>query len=503
LPFVYNLAFTSPSVRKLLVSEIVPRTAPATAVKAPRKAKKRTSGAPHAHSPGAVEPGAVLPVLTIESLDMEARGVGRTVTEDGTPGKVIFVEGALPGERVTYSSYRKKPSFEQAQVVDILQESVIRTRPKCTFFGTCGGCSMQHLEVRAQIAVKQRVLEDNLAHLAKLRAETMFRPIHGPSWGYRYRARLTVRNVAKKGGVLVGFHERKSSFVADMTSCEVLPPHVSAMLVPLRRLVESLSICERMPQIELAVGASVTALVLRVLEPINAADEALLRTFADEHNVQFWLQPKGPDTVVPFYPLDRQLDYTLPEFGIRMPFMPTDFTQVNHQINRVLVGRALRLLAPQQGDRVLDLFCGIGNFTLPLARLAREVVGIEGSETLTARALANAKENGVDGHTSFACRNLFEVSADDLRALGAFDKILIDPPREGALAVSKALADIAQSGTGPLPQRIVYVSCNPATLARDAGLLVHEAGYRLKGAGVVNMFPHTSHVESIALFERD
>jgi 23S rRNA (uracil1939-C5)-methyltransferase len=474
------------------VSETIPHIG---RTRSPRKGKQ--PGAEAAAGPFKA------PELEIDSLDMEARGVGRTVTEDGSPGKVIFVEGALPGERVTYSSYRKKPSFEQAQIVDILRESVIRTRPQCKFFGTCGGCSMQHLDVRAQIAVKQRVLEDNLLHLAKLRPETVFRPIHGPSWGYRYRARLTVRNVVKKGGVLVGFHEKKSSYVADMTSCEVLPPHVSDMLVPLRHMVEALSIRDRMPQIELAVGSSVTALVLRILEPINAADEQLLRDFADQHNVQFWLQPKGPDTVYPFYPLDRQLDYTLPEFGIRMPFRPTDFTQVNHQINRVLVGRALRLLAPAKTDRVLDLFCGIGNFTLPLARVSREVVGIEGSEVLTSRALDNAKENGVDSHTSFACRNLFEVTADDIRALGHFDKYLIDPPREGALAVSKALADIAQSGEGPLPKRIVYVSCNPATLARDAGLLVHEAGYRLKGAGVVNMFPHTSHVESIALFERD
>lgn len=448
------------------------------------------------------DPDFVAPELEIESLDMEARGVGRTVNEDGEPGKVIFVEGALPGERVSYSSYRKKPSFEQAQVVKVLRESVIRAKPKCQFFGICGGCSMQHLDVLAQIAVKQRVLEDSLQHLSKLRAETMFRPIHGPSWGYRYRARLTVRHVEKKGGVLVGFHERKSSYVADMTSCEVLPPHVSAMLVPLRHLVAGLSIRDRMPQIELAVGSDVTALVLRILEPLTEADEALIRAFADEHDVQFWLQPKGPDTVYPFYPLDRELAYTLPEFDIRMPFKPTDFTQVNHQINRVLVSRALSLLAPESSDRVLDLFCGIGNFTLPLARVSREVLGIEGSEALTARALENAKANGVDAHTSFACRNLFEVTADDLRALGAFDKFLIDPPREGALAVSKALADIAQSGDGPLPERIVYVSCNPATLARDAGLLVHEAGYRMKGAGVVNMFPHTSHVESIALFER-
>jgi len=442
------------------------------------------------------------PIIEIDSLDMEARGVGRLTTADGEPGKVIFVEGALPGERVTYSSYRKKRSFEQATLVDILRASVMRTAPQCRFFGTCGGCSMQHLDERAQVAIKQRVLEDNLWHLSKLRPETVFRPIHGPSWGYRYRARLTVRHVAKKGGVLVGFHEKKSSYVADMTSCEVLPPHVSAMLVPLRGLVERLSIRERLPQIELAVGASVTALVLRVLEPMTADDEAQVRAFADAYGVQFWVQPKGPDTAVPFYPLDVELDYTLPEFNIRMPFKPTDFTQVNHAINRVLVGRALRLLAPARADRVLDLFCGLGNFTLPLARLAREVVGIEGSEALTTRALANAKINGVDCRTSFACRNLFDITAEDLRALGPFDKFLVDPPREGALALCKALAQIAQSGDGSLPDRIVYVSCNPATLARDAGLLVHEAGYRLKGAGVVNMFPHTSHVESIALFER-
>jgi 23S rRNA (uracil1939-C5)-methyltransferase len=445
------------------------------------------------------------PPIEIGALDMEARGVCRIVTETGEPGKVIFVEGALPGERVTYASYRKKPKFEQAQGVDILRASVMRVVPRCEFFGTCGGCSMQHLEARAQIAVKQRVLEDNLRYLAKVRAQTLFRPIHGPSWGYRYRARLTVRNVPQKGGVLVGFHERKSSYVASMTHCDILPPHVSALLVPLRALVAALSVCNRLPQIELAVGATVTALVLRILEPLTTADEALLRAFADMHQVQFWLQPKGPDTAAPFWPPDAQLDYILPEFAIRIPFRPTDFTQVNHAVNRVLVSRALRLLAPAPDDRVLDLFCGIGNFTLPLARRAREVVGIEGSKTLTVRAAENARLNGMDDHVSFACRNLFDVSADDLRALGAFNRFLIDPPREGALAVAKALADIAQQD-GPssslLPQRIVYVSCNPATLARDAGLLVHQAGYQLKGAGVVNMFPHTSHVESIAVFER-
>ncbi|WP_442873235.1 23S rRNA (uracil(1939)-C(5))-methyltransferase RlmD [Cupriavidus sp. USMAA2-4] len=461
---------------------------------------KPSSGAAGA-APAASAP-APDPVVQIDSLDMEARGVGRLVNEDGTPGKVIFVEGALPGEMVSYRSYRRKPSYEQAHLVEVKRESVMRVKPGCQHFGVCGGCSMQHLDGRAQLAIKQRVLEDNLWHLSKIRPDVVFRPIAGPDWGYRYRARLTVRHVAKKGGVLVGFHERKSSYVADMTRCEVLPPHVSALLVPLRELVAGLSIRDRMPQIELAVGADVTALVLRVLEPLNEADHDLLRAFADRHGVQFWLQPKGPDTVVPFYPLDRELAYTLPEFGIRMPFKPTDFTQVNHQINRVLIGRALRLLEAQPGDRLLDLFCGIGNFTLPLATQGRSAMGIEGSEALTTRALANAKANGLDHKTEFACRNLFEVEAADIAALGRFDRWLVDPPREGALAVCKALGELAQQGSDVLPQRIVYVSCNPATLARDAGLLVHEAGYRLAGAGVVNMFPHTSHVESIAVFER-
>ncbi|MGY6128672.1 23S rRNA (uracil(1939)-C(5))-methyltransferase RlmD (plasmid) [Paraburkholderia strydomiana] len=469
-----------------------------------RRSPKRPS---KSHKTPAPAPALVItgnePVIEIVSLDMEARGVGRMESEDGTPGKVVFVEGALPGERVSYSTHRSKPKFEQAEVVQVFRESVLRTKPKCVYFDICGGCSMQHLDIRAQVAVKQRVLEDNLQHLAKLRPETVFRPIHGPAWGYRYRARLAVRFLPEKGGMRIGFHEKKSSYIADMKTCEVLPPHVSAMLMPLRFMVRKLSIYDRMPQLELAVGSSVTALVVRNLEPLTPADEQALREFADEHKVQFWIQPGGPDTVTPLYPLDVQLDYTLPEYDIRMPFKPTDFTQVNHAINRVLVSRALRLLAPARTDRVLDLFCGIGNFTLPLARVAKEVVGIEGSEVLTSRALANAELNGVAAHTSFACRNLFEVTADDVRALGHFDKFLIDPPREGALAVAKALAEIAQSGDGPLPQRIVYVSCNPSTLARDSGLLVHEAGYRLVGAGVVNMFPHTSHVESIALFERD
>lgn len=444
-------------------------------------------------------------IIDIESLDMEARGVGHLQNEDGSPGKVIFVEGALPGERVSFQSYRRKPKWEAADMTALHHESALRVKPKCVYFGTCGGCAMQHLEPSAQVAVKQRVLEDNLWHIGKVKPEIILRPIYGPTWGYRYRARMSVRNVVKKGGVLVGFHERKSSFIADMKTCEVIPPHVSAMLVPLRALIESLSIKERMPQIELAVGEGsqglITALVLRIMEPLNELDKDKLKAFADLHGVQWWLQPQGPDSVYQFYPTDTRLEYTLPEFGVRMPFKPTDFTQVNHQINRVLVSRALRLLGAKPDERVADLFCGLGNFTLPIATLARQVVGIEGSSALTARAQENAEVNELAAKVSFMTRNLFEITVEDLMALGKFDRMLIDPPRDGAIALCQALVELKEKNPGMRPQRIVYVSCSPSTLARDAGLLVHRAGYALKQAGVVNMFPHTTHVESIAVFD--
>lgn len=430
--------------------------------------------------------------LQIESLDHDARGVGRL------DGKVVFVEDALPGETVSAQIYRKKPSYNLAKTTEVLRPSWMRVNPRCPSYGVCGGCSMQHLEPFAQVAVKQRLLEDAFGHIGSLRPERMLAPIYGPFWGYRFRARLTVRHVPRKGGVLVGFHERKSSYVADMTSCEVLPAKVSDLLVPLRRLIESLSITERLPQIEVAVGSDVVALVLRHLEPLTDDDLSRLRVFAGEHQVQWWLQPKGPDTV---HLLDadthQTLAYTLPEFDIRMPFKPTDFTQVNHQINQRLVARALTLLGPGQNDRVLDLFCGLGNFTLPLARISREVVGIEGSQVLVDRALDNAHLNGLD-NVSFEARNLFEMTADDLVQAGRFDRMLIDPPREGAMAVCEALAELP---THQRPVRLVYVSCNPATLARDAAILHHKGGYRLRAAGVINMFPHTGHVESIAVFE--
>jgi 23S rRNA (uracil1939-C5)-methyltransferase len=445
-------------------------------------------------------------LLDIESLDMEARGVGHLVNEDGSPGKVIFVEGALPGERVRFKSYRRKAKWEAADMTELLRESALRARPRCDYFGLCGGCAMQHLNVPAQVAIKQRVLEDALHHLGKVKAETMLRPIQGPDWGYRYRARLSVRHVEKKGGVLVGFHERRSSFIADMKHCDILPRAVSDMLVPLRLLIAALSIRDRLPQIELAVGEQhsrqVIALVLRVMEQPDESDKVKLIAFAKQWSVHFWLQSKGPDTAEPFYPTDSALEYTLPEFGVRMPFRPTDFTQVNHQINRVLVARALRLLDVQPTDRVADFFCGLGNFTLPLATLAAEVVGIEGSPALTERSLHNAEVNGLNKKTVFYNRNLFEFSMEDLRSLGRFDRMLIDPPRDGAMEVCKAIARLAQADLRAVPKRIVYVSCSPGTLARDSGTLVNEGGYVLASAGVVNMFPHTAHVESIAVFER-
>jgi 23S rRNA (uracil1939-C5)-methyltransferase len=439
--------------------------------------------------------------IDIKSLDMDARGVGHLKNEDGSPGKVIFVEGALPGEQVSYETLRKKKNWESGRMLTLRRASSMRVDARCEHFDQCGGCSMQHLEPSAQVAIKQRALEDNLWHIGKVKAETIMRPMQGPTWGYRFRARLSVRYVPKRETVLVGFHERGSSYVADMKDCKILPPHVAQLLVPLRELVSALSIYSEVPQIEVAIGEEVTALVLRIMAPLSKADEVLVKAFADKWNIQWWLQTKGPDSAYPYYPLGKELYYTLPDFGIKMPFKPTDFTQVNHQINRVLVSAALRLLNVQPGERVADLFCGLGNFTLPLATQAREVVGIEGSTALTTRALENAKANGLSGKTSFSTRNLFDVTKDDLIALGKFDRMLVDPPRDGAVALAGALADLRDTRPELLPRRIVYVSCSPATLARDAGILVQRAGYVLKKAGVVNMFPHTSHVESIAVFE--
>lgn len=466
-------------------------------------------------------------LLEVESLDIEAQGIAHRAD-----GKVVFIEGALPFEQVTANVYRKKSSFEKAVVMAIHRESSQRVRPACPHFGmhtgACGGCKMQHLHAGAQVAVKQRVLEDNLRHIGKLKADGLLRPIEGPAWGYRYRARLSVRYVRKKGTVLVGFHERKSSYVADMSECHVLPRHVSDMLVPLRELIGGMDAKETLPQIELACGDDVTAMVLRHMEPLSKGDLARLRAFAAAHpGLQWWLQPGGLETVKLLDDAVQELSYGLPEFGITMPFKPTDFTQVNPQINQALVSRALRLLAVQSDERVIDWFCGLGNFTLPLATRAREVLGIEGSEVLVARSRENFERNRAASSvrralapTRFVARNLFEMTPAMLVKDGAADKWLVDPPREGAFELFKSLAALEQQiasgvpcddgehqqslsleGWTP-PRRIVYVSCNPSTLARDAGVLVEAGVWRCTAAGVVNMFPHTAHVESIAVFER-
>jgi 23S rRNA (uracil1939-C5)-methyltransferase len=441
-------------------------------------------------------PAAPTPIdVVIESLDQEGRGVAHV------DGKAVFVDGALPGESVTAEILRDKPSYAIARVTRVAKASASRVAPRCPHFGVCGGCTLQHADPSLQVAAKQRALEDALARIGRVRPETMLPPIAGASWGYRARARLSVRHVEKKGGVLVGFHERKSSFVADMTECHVVPPAFSALLVPLRRLVAGLTIRDRLPQIEMAIGErgnrDVIALVLRILAPLTPEDDARLAEFADHHGVELWTQTGGPATVVPLHPPDSSLAYTLPEFAVTMPFAPTEFTQVNYGVNRVLVRRALALLAPQPGERVADYFCGLGNFTLPIARSGAHAHGFEGSVPLVRRAQENAAGNGLAERTQFSAVNLFTVTAESLAPYGRFDRALIDPPREGAVELVKSLP---HRNDADALRRIVYVSCAPGTLARDASVLVHERGYRLMAAGVVNMFPHTAHVESIAVF---
>jgi len=431
----------------------------------------------------------------VTRMDLDARGVA--LDAHGHP---VVIAGALPGERVRARVAKRGTSYDRAQLLAIVQPSAQRAVPACAYFGVCGGCNMQHLDARAQVAVKQRVLEDLLHTHADVRPDRILPALHGPAWAYRHRARLSVRLVAKKGGVLVGFRERNGSYVADMQSCRILPPQISALLLPLRRLLESLSNPHRIPQIEVAVGEDASVLVLRHIEALTADDTARLRAFGIEHGVVWWLQPKGPDTA---HPLDASgadvLSYRLPAYGVCLPFKPTDFTQVNPAINRSLVQRALSLLDVQPDERVADLFCGLGNFSLPLARIARAVVGLEGNAALIERATMAAQAHGLQDKTQFHVCDLFTIDADWLENLGDVHKMLIDPPREGAEALCLALAALAPQQR---PERIVYVSCNPVTLARDTAILVHRAHYRLQAAGVVNMFPHTGHVESMAVFTR-
>lgn len=440
------------------------------------------------------------PILTaiIESLDQEGRGVTHL------EGKTIFIEGALPTEKVTFQSHHIKASYEIARTVEVLKQSNLRVTPQCRHFGLCGGCKLQHLDFTGQVATKQRLLENDLWHIGKVKPVNMLPPLYGPTWGYRHKARLSVKYVEKKQRVLVGFNEKSTRFVADMDSCEVLVPEVSALIEPLQLLIIQLSLRDKLPQIELAVGEHaeiggverpVIVLILRIMAELTEQDEVLLKAFADEHRLQIWTQSKGPDTIKPLYPLGAPaLQYRLAEFGLTYPFKPNEFTQVNPQINQVMIRRAMQLLNPQVNEKIADFFCGIGNFTLPIARSGARVLGLEGLVNLVDRANESAQLNNIH-HVEFGVADLFKITPEALTSLGHFDKWLVDPPRDGAFELIKSLDE------NNSPQRIVYVSCNPATLARDAGVLVNEKGYTLSAAGVINMFPHTSHVESIALFE--
>ncbi|MES2499772.1 MAG: 23S rRNA (uracil(1939)-C(5))-methyltransferase RlmD [Pseudomonadota bacterium] len=441
------------------------------------------------------------PILSavVESLDQEGRGVAHV------DGKTIFIDGALPNESVTYQSQHIKPSYEVANIISVIKQSNQRVVPKCPHFGLCGGCKLQHLDINAQVAAKQRLLENDLWHIGKVKPENMLPPLYGPTWGYRHKARLSVKYVEKKQRVLVGFNEKGTRYVADMNSCEVLVPEVSALIVPLQQMIAQLTTRNQLPQIELAVGEAVSdssgnnkpviVLIFRIMQALSIEDEALFKAFADQYQVQVWTQTKGPDTIKPFWPLDgEQLQYSLPEFNVTYPFKPNEFTQVNPQINQVMIRRAMQLLTPKKGEKIADFFCGIGNFTLPIARSGASVLGLEGLANLVERANESAELNHIKD-VEFGVADLFKMTPEALTSLGRFDKWLVDPPRDGAFELIKAL-DASNS-----PQTIVYVSCNPATLARDAGVLVNERNYTLSAAGVINMFSHTAHVESIALFE--
>jgi len=434
--------------------------------------------------------------VIIESVDYEGKGIARV------DGKIVFVDGAIAGEKILIEVKKRRSKFDTASIVEIIEASPYRVTPQCPNYEMCGGCSLQHIDFDEQIRIKQKVLVDNLKHIGNVAAVNILPPVVGTPWNYRHRARLSVRYVAKKGGSLVGFREKNAPYVVDMTSCEILPADISSLITPLRDLVSSLSIKDRLPQIEIAVGDLINVLVLRNMDGLTLEDEQLVKSFVDEYSgklllpLQIWLQPKGPDSCYKFYPLDvAELSYTINKYNITMPYYPSEFTQVNPLINNRMIELAIKLLDPQENDVIADFFCGIGNFTLPIANLAKAVVGIEGAEQLVLRAKQNAEYNALGHKTSYQVCNLFTVNDKWLQELGRFDKWLIDPPRTGAIELLESITPKIA------PKRIVYVSCNPATLARDANILVDKHGYTLVDAGIMNMFPHTSHVESIAVFE--
>ena len=435
--------------------------------------------------------------LVIESIDIGGNGIAKV------DGKTIFIPQVLPEEIVDVQIIKDKPSFSKAKLLTINKTSQFRVKPSCKHFELCGGCSLQHIDYNKQIEYKQQALVDNLKHIGNVIPQSIMDSVSGEFLGYRYKARLSVRFVPKKGKVLVGFHEKSSSFVADLSECLVLPMHISKLITPLSELIGSLAVYNKIPQIEVAVGENISVLVFRIMEQLSEDDKQKLIKFisnfsSKDYPLQIWIQPKGPDSCYPFYPSDsNQLDYTIPKFQITIPFYPTEFTQVNFAVNKKMIDLAIKLIDPQPDDTIIDFFCGIGNFTLPLSILAHKVIGIEGNLQLVNRAIENAKINNLHHKTLFYQMDLFKVTSNDLNRFCEANKWLIDPPRDGAIQLLK------QMNLNSFPKIIVYVSCNPATLARDSYTLVHIHGYQLKSTGVINMFPQTSHVESIALFIKE
>lgn len=429
------------------------------------------------------------PVTTrIESLSHDCAGVAHV------DGKTVFIEGALPGELVTFSYRRRKKNHDVAELIEIVEAVALRVEPRCRYFGVCGGCTLQHMDAHAQLEAKQQVVRDNLLHIGKTVAESWLAPVTGPHWGYRRRARLGARVVDKKGGVILGFHERRNSYITPLASCDVLLPAIARLLPATRNLIAGLSCANRIPQVEVSAGDDAVAFVFRHLTPFTDDDRARLAAFGDTHGVRVMLQPQGPDSLHDLgSDIATDLRYDLPAFGVNIAFAANDFIQVNADVNRGLVARAIELLDPQPGDAVLDLFCGLGNFTLPIAKRAGRVLGVEADARMVARARRNAAANGLT-HAEFRVCDLYAPDASP--DWQGFNKWLIDPPRDGAVEILRRLEP------GNTPERIVYVSCHPATLARDAQVLTGLHGYRLAAAGVADMFPQTAHVESIALFVR-
>lgn len=428
--------------------------------------------------------------VNVESLSHDGRGIANI------DGKTTFVSGGLPGESVTCKLTKRHSRYNEADVTDVITSSSDRTTPHCAHFGICGGCSMQHMTIDAQIQFKQNTLLEQLKHFGKVAPETILPPLAGNPWGYRRKARLGVRYVRKKEKLLIGFRERSSNFLTDAHTCPIMHESVGTKIPALSELIRSLTQFEHIPQIEVAASDTETALVFRHMTDLSAEDVTKLCEFAKEHNMHFYLQPNSPAKIHKIWPQDsvEKLAYHLPDYQLEMEFYPLDFIQVNGEINRLLLKQALTLLDPQPSETILDLFCGLGNFTLPLARNAHYVVGVEGSQEMVSRAQANATHNGIN-NAEFHAANLMEPSANVPWLQRQYDKILLDPPRTGAKEIIPLLTKFAA-------KRIAYVSCNPATLARDAGELVYTHGYKLKCVGVVNMFPHTSHVEAIAIFEK-